>query len=81
MTVDSNMILPYRFKKDGLWSSSEESDNDDSDSQSSLTEQLGNTSWCSCIVMPHAVECTCCHELTEFEECFEESGMVHVLCA
>ena len=48
MTVDESEVLPYRFEPDGLWSSSEESDSEDNDSQPSFTEQLGNTSWCSC---------------------------------
>ena len=30
MTGDSDVIVPYSFKPDGLWSSSEESDIDDS---------------------------------------------------
>ena len=62
MTGDSNVILPYRFEPDGLWSSSEEDDSDNSKSQSSFTEQLGNTLWCSCancVVMSCAIECSC----------------------
>ena len=31
MTGDSDVILPYRFEPDGLWSSSEESEENDSD--------------------------------------------------
>ena len=82
MTGDSDVILPYRFKPNGLWSSSEESEENDSDngkSQSSFTEQLGNTLWCfcvNCVVMPHAFECTCCREFPEVEEHLEEG----VLC-
>ena len=41
VTGDSDVILPYRFEPDGLWSSSEESEENDSDngeSQSSFTE-------------------------------------------
>ena len=37
MTVDSDVILPYRFKPDGPWSSHEENDSDNSKSQSSFT--------------------------------------------
>ena len=63
---------------DGLWSSNEESDsNDSAGSQASFTERLGNTLWCSCtkcVPMPRAIECTCCRELPKVEECFEESG-------
>ena len=40
VTADSDMILPYRFEPDSLWSSSEESDSDDTDSQASFTERL-----------------------------------------
>ena len=78
MTGDSDVIISYSFEPDGLWSSSEESDSDDSaSSQVSFTEQLGNTSWCSCakcVPMLRAIECTCCRELPELEERFEESG-------
>ena len=69
--------VPYNFEPDGLWSTSEDSDSEDSGSQASLTERLGNTSWCSCgkcVVMPTVIECTCCRELQELEEHFEESG-------
>ena len=64
--ADSNVILPYRFEPYSLWSSSKESDSDDTDSQASFTERLSNTSWCSCmkcLSMACAVECICCHEL------------------
>ena len=80
VTGDSNVILPYRFKLDGLWSSSEENDSDNSKSQSSFTKRLGNTLWCSCTnrgVMPRTVECTCCREVPEVEERLEE-GVVCV---
>ena len=76
VAADSDVILPYRFEPDNLWSSSEESDSDDSDSQASFTERLGNTSWCSCakcLPMPRAVECICCRELSEVVECLEGS--------
>ena len=76
VTDDGDIIVPYNFEPDGLWSSSEESDSDDNDSQASFTERLGNTSWCSCakcVAMPRAIECTCCRELSEVEECLEES--------
>ena len=83
VTGDSDVILPYRFEPDGLWSSSEESEENDSDngeSQASFTERLGNTLWCSCancVVMPRALECTCCREFPEVEERLEE-GVVCV---
>lgn len=67
---DSDMILPYSFEMDSLQSSSEE-DSDNSDSQSSFTEQLDNTSWCfcaNCMVMPHAIQCTYCWEFPESEK-------------
>ena len=49
VTGDSGVIVPYNFEPDGLWSSSEESDSDDSTgSQANFTKRLGNTSWCSC---------------------------------
>ena len=73
-------VVPYSFEQDGLWSSSssEGSDSDGSaGNQVSFTEQLGNTSWCSCtkcVAMPCAIECTCCRELPEVEEHFKESG-------
>ena len=76
VTHDGDVIVPYKFEPDGLWSSSEESDSDDNDSQASFTERLGNTSWCSCakcVVMPRAIKCTCCRELSEVEERLEES--------
>ena len=76
-THDSDVIVPYNFEPDGLWSSSEESESDDNDSQASFTERLGNTSWCSCmkcVAMPRAIECTCCRELSEVEERLEESS-------
>ena len=76
VTAGSDEILPYRFEPDGLWSSSEESDSDGSDSQLSFTERLGNTSWCSCakcVAIPRAIECTCCRELPEVDERLEES--------
>ena len=75
-TADSDVILPYRFEPEGLWSSSEESDSDDSENQLSFTERLGNTSWCSCancVTLPRAIECTCCQELPEVEERLEDS--------
>ena len=71
---DSNVIVPYRFEPECLWSTREESDSDDTNSQASFTERLGNTSLCSCVkclAMPHAVECICCHELPEVTEQFE----------
>ena len=77
VAADSDVILPYRFEPDSLWSSSEESDSDDTDSQASFTERLGNTFWrCSCakcLPMPHAVECVCCRELSEVVERLEDS--------
>ena len=79
VTGDSGVIVPYNFEPDGLWSSIEESDSDDSaSSQASFTERLGNTLWCSCakcVPMPRAIECTCCRELPEVEKHFEESGL------
>ena len=80
VTGDSDVIAPYRFEPESLWSTSEESDSDDTNSQASFTERLGNTSWCSCakcLTMPRAVECICCRELAEVEECLE--GMMVVL--
>ena len=77
MTGDSDVIVSYNFEPDGLWSSSDESDSDDTGSQASFTERLGNTSWCSCakcVTMPTGIECTCCRELEEVEEHLEESG-------
>ena len=76
VAADSDEILPYRFEPDSLWSSSEDSDGDDTDSQASFTERLGNTSWCSCakcLPMPRAVECICCRELSEVAERLEGS--------
>ena len=76
VTGDSDVIAPYRFEPESLWSTSEESDSDDTNSQASFTERLGNTSWCSCakcLTMPRAVECICCRELAEVEECLEGS--------
>ena len=49
MTVDSDVILPYRFKSESLWSTSEESDSDDTNSQVSFTERLANTYWCGAL--------------------------------
>ena len=83
VTGDRDVILPYRFEPDGLWSSCEESEENDSDNgegQSSFTEQLGNTLWCSCancVVMPRALECTCYREFPEVKERLEE-GVVCV---
>ena len=77
MTGESDVIVPYNFEPDGLWSTSEDSDSEDTGSQASFTERLGNTSWCACgkcVVMPTAIECTCCRELQELEERFEDSG-------
>ena len=37
VTNDGDVIVPYNFEPDGLWSSSEESDSDDNDSQGSFT--------------------------------------------
>ena len=75
MTGDNDVIVSYNFEPDGLWSSSssssEESDSDGS--QASFTEWLGNT---SCVAMPRTIECTCCRELPEVEERFEESKRV-----
>ena len=68
------MILPYRFEPNSLWSSSEESDSNDTNSQASFTERLDNTSWCSCVkclLNPHAIECICYHKLSEVEEHLE----------
>ena len=76
VATDSDVVLPYRFEPDSLWSSSEDSDGDDTDSQASFTERLGNTSWCSCakcLPMPRAVECICCCELSEVVERLEGS--------
>ena len=73
---DSDVILPYRCEPDSLWSNSEESDNNDTDSQASFTERLGKTSWCSCmkcLPMPHAVECNYFSKLSEVEKCLEGS--------
>ena len=70
----SDVILSYKFEPDSLWSSSEESDSNDTNSQVSFTERLGNTSWCSCVKclpMPRAVECICFRELSEVVECLE----------
>ena len=70
VTGDSDVIVPYNFEPNGLWSTSEDSD--------STARQVSlNGSWClcgKCLVMPTAIECTCCQELQELEECFEESG-------
>ena len=78
VTGDSDIILPYNFKPDSFWSTtSKGSDSKDTGSQASFTKQLGNTSWClcgKCAVMPTAIECTCCRELQELEECFDKSG-------
>ena len=77
VTHNGDIIVPYNFEPDGLWSSSEESDSDDNDSQASFTERLGNTSWCSCakcVAKPRAIELTCCRELSEVEERLEESS-------
>ena len=55
MTANSDVILSY----ESLWSSSEESDSDETNSQASYTERLGNTSWYSCVkylVMPCVFE-------------------------
>ena len=41
IVADSDVILPYRFEPDSLWSSSEDSDSDDTDSQASFTEKTG----------------------------------------
>ena len=49
VVADSDVILPYRFEPDSLWSNSEESESNDTDSQASFTERLGNPSWCSCM--------------------------------
>ena len=76
VAADSDVLLPYRFEPDSLWSSSEDSNGDDTDSQASFIERLGNTSWCSCakcLPMPHAVECICCCELSEVVERIEGS--------
>ena len=78
IVADSDVILPYRFEPDILWSSSEESDNDDTDRQASFIERLGNTSWCSCtkcLPMPRAVECICRCELSEVVECLKGSDV------
>ena len=40
VVADSDVILPYRFEPDSLWSNSEESDSNDTDSQASFTERL-----------------------------------------
>ena len=40
VVADSNVILPHRFEPDSLWSSSEESDSDDANSQASFMERL-----------------------------------------
>ena len=76
---DGDVIIPYNFAPDGLWSSSEESDGNinDNDSQASFTEHLGNTLWCTCVkcvTMPRTIECTCCRELSEVEERLEETS-------
>ena len=76
VTVDSDVTLPYRFEPETLWSTSEESDSDDTNSQVSFSERLGNTSWCSCakcLAMPGAVKCICCRKLPEVEERLESS--------
>ena len=76
VAANSDVILPYRFEPDSHWSSSEESDSDDTESQASFSERLDNTSWCSCtkcLPMPRAVECICCHELPEVVEGLEGS--------
>ena len=76
VAADSDVILPYRFEPDSLWSSSEESDSNDTDSQASFTERLGNTFWCSCVKylpMPRAVEGICCRKLLEVLEHLEGS--------
>ena len=44
VTGDSDVIAPYRFEPESLWSTSKESDSDDTNSQASFTERLGNTS-------------------------------------
>ena len=74
--ANSDVILSYRFEPDSYWSSSEESDSNDTNSQVSCTERLGNTSWCSCVKclpMLRAVECTCFCELLEVVERLEGS--------
>ena len=69
VTHDGDVIVPYNFTPDGLWSSSEESDGNinDNDSQASFTERLGNTLWCTCVkcvTMPRTIECIRCRELS-----------------
>ena len=76
VAANSDVILPYRFEPDSLWSRSEESERYDTDSQVSFTERLDNTSWCSCmkcLPMPHGVECICCRKLSEVVEHLEGS--------
>ena len=74
ITGDSKVILHYKFKPDGLWSSSKENNSDNSISQFTFIERLGNTLWCSCtncVIMLLAIECTCCQEFPGVEECLE----------
>ena len=40
VTGDSDVIAPYRFEPESLWSTSEENDSDDTNSQESFTERL-----------------------------------------
>ena len=44
VTGDSDVIVPYNFEPDGLWSSSSSEESDSDGSQASFTERLGNTS-------------------------------------
>ena len=47
VTSDSDVIVPYNFEPDGLWSSSSSEESDNDGSQACFTKWLGNTSWCS----------------------------------
>ena len=74
--TNSDVVLPYRFKPNRLWSSSKKSDSNDTNSQVSFTARLGSNSclYCAkCLPMPRAVECVCCRELSEIEERLEDS--------
>jgi len=71
VAVESDLILPYKFKPEGEWKGSDDDSDNSDDSQDSFTERFGNTSWCSCAKctpMLRTVECYCCREVAEVEE-------------
>ena len=64
VTGDSDVIAPYRFEPESLWSTSEESDSDDTNSQASFTERLGNTGFMVLLrEMSHYATCCRVHLL------------------